>query len=379
MRIGINTRFLLKDRLEGIGVYTQEVSQRLARLYPEHEWYFLFDRAFDDSFITSDNITPIVTFPPARHPFLWYWWFEKSLPKTFEKHQIDLFFSTDSYLSLSAKLPQLLTVHDLAFEYFPEGIPWLVNQYYRHYMPRFCHKSDHLIAISEQTQRDIVTHYHIRDEKISTIPNGVSDDFHVLNEEEIAATQKRFSRQLPYFLYVGAVHPRKNVISVLKSFEQFKIQYPDFPHLLLIVGRNAWDNSELLEYYNSMQFRNDVIWLENIVRKDLTDITGSATAMLYLSLYEGFGLPVLESISTGVAVITSQNSPMEEIVQDAGVAVNPMEVQEVVAAMYKIVSDDVFRNLLRNKSMQRSKHYHWDITARKTGNLIEKMLSCQMK
>lgn len=374
MRIGINTRFLLKDRLEGIGVYTQEVSQRLAKLYPEHEWYFLFDRAFDDSFITSDNITPIVTSPPARHPFLWYWWFEKSLPKKIEKHQIDLFFSTDSYLSLSVRIPQLLTVHDLAFEYFPAGIPWLVNQYYRHYTPLYCQKADHLIAISNQTRKDIVAHYHIDDEKISTISNGVSDDFRVLNEKEITSTRKRFSRQLPYFLYVGAVHPRKNVISVLKSFELFKAQYPDYPHLLLIVGRNAWDNRELLEFYNSMQYRNDVIWLEKIKREELTAITGSAIAMLYLSLYEGFGLPVLESMSSGVTVITSQNSPMEEIVQDAGLVVAPLEIQEVVAAMHKIASDDTFRNTLQQKSLFRSKNYHWDITAQETGKLIERML-----
>ncbi len=374
MRIGINTRFLLKNRMEGIGVYTQEVSKRLAHMYPEHEWIFFFDRAFDASFITSSNISPVVVNPPSRHPFLWYWWFEKSLPKAFLKYKTDLFFSTDSYLSLSAKIPQLLTVHDLAFEYYPKGIPWLVNQYYRHYTPLYCKRADHIIAISDQTKKDIIAHYNINDEKISTIPNGVSDDFRVLTEAEIISTRKQFSRQLPYFLYVGAVHPRKNVISVLKSFEQFKIQYPDLPHLLLIVGRNAWDNSELLEYYNSMQYRNNVVWLENITREDLTAITGSATAMLYLSLYEGFGLPVLESMSSGVTVITSQNSPMEEIVQDTGLIVAPLEIQEIVSAMYKIASDDGCRNKLQQKTVLRSKSYHWDLTAQKTGALITSML-----
>lgn len=375
MRIGINTRFLLKNRMEGIGVYTQEVSQRLACMYPEHEWIFFFDRAFDESFITSSNITPVVVDPPARHPLLWYWWFEKSLPKAFSKYQADLFFSTDSYLSLSTSIPQLLTVHDLAFEYYPKSIPWLVNQYYRHYTPLFCKKADHIIAISDQTKKDIISHYGISGQKVSTIPNGVSDDFKVLNESDISSVRAQFSRQRPYFLYVGAVHPRKNLISVLKSFEQFKIQYPDLPHLLLIVGRKAWDNKELIEYYHGMQHRENVIWLEDIQRKDLISITAGATAMLYISLYEGFGLPVLESISSGVTVITSTNSPMADIIQDAGLIVSPKDIREIVAAMYKIASDDVFRIHLNQKSRARSQNYHWDHTARTTGELINSMLS----
>ena len=374
MRIGINTRFLIKNRQEGLGVYTQEVSQRLAKIYPEHEWYFIFDRQYDESFITSSNITPIISYPSARHPLLWYWWFEKSLPKQFSKHRLDMFFSTDSYLSLSAKIPQLLTVHDLAFEYFPKSIPWLVHQYYQYFIPKYCRKANQLIAISNHTKNDILLKYQIEENKIHTISNGVSDEFSVLSPIEIQSIRNQYSQQKPYFLYVGAVHPRKNVISILQAFEKLKTSHPDLPHQLLIVGRNAWDNQSFLDYLNNMQHRKDVIWMESLERLALVQVIGAAIAMVYISLYEGFGLPVLESMASGVTVITSINSPMEEIVQDAGLVVNPLDIHQIANAMYQIAIDENLRNSLNSKSKKISHLYHWDKTARETGLLIEQML-----
>lgn len=375
MRIGINARFLIKNRQEGLGVYTQEVSQRLAKIYPEHEWYFIFDRQYDESFITSSNITPVIAYPSARHPLLWYWWFEKSLPKQFSKHRLDMFFSTDSYLSLSTKIPQLLTVHDLAFEYFPKSIPWLVHQYYQYFTPRYCHKANQLIAISNHTKEDILLKYQIEANKIHTIPNGVSNEFSVLNPIEIQTIRNQFSQGKPYFLYVGAIHPRKNVISILQAFEQLKTAYPDLPHQLLIVGRNAWDNQSLVDYLNNMQHQKEVIWKESLERHTLEKIIGAATAMVYLSLYEGFGLPVLESMASGVTVITSENSPMEEIVQDTGLIVAPLDIHQISSAMYQLATDESLRTSLNIKSKIKSQEYHWDITAQETGKVIEQMLN----
>ncbi|HUH75432.1 MAG TPA: glycosyltransferase family 1 protein [Chitinophagales bacterium] len=375
MRIGINARFLIKNRQEGLGVYTQEVSQRLAKMYPEHEWYFIFDRQYDESFITSSNITPVIAYPSARHPLLWYWWFEKSLPKQFSKHRLDMFFSTDSYLSLSAKIPQLLTVHDLAYEYFPKSIPWLVHQYYQNFIPRYCRKANQLIAISNHTKQDLLLKYQIEENKIHTIPNGVSSEFSVLKPSEIQEVKAQYTRHQPYFLYVGAVHPRKNVISILQAFEKMKTSQPDLPHQLVIVGRNAWDNQSFMDYLNKMQYRKEVIWMESLEKSTLVKIIGAATAMVYVSLYEGFGLPVLESMASGVTVITSENSPMEEIVQDGGCIVSPLDIDEISGAMTRLATDESLRLELNTKSKIISQQYHWDKTAQQTGKVIEEMLN----
>lgn len=172
MRIAVNTRFLLPYQLEGIGIYTQEIFKRVVKQMPEHDFYFLFDRPFSDEFIFAKNVTPIVVSPPARHPFLWYWWFEKSIPKILKKHQIDLFISPDGYCSLSTDIPQILTIHDLGFEHFPEHTPFLVRNYYRYFTPKFCAKASKILAVSEFTKNDIVAKYGIDKSKIDVVYNG---------------------------------------------------------------------------------------------------------------------------------------------------------------------------------------------------------------
>ncbi len=375
MRIGINTRFLLKDGLEGLGIYTKEISSRLAQMHPEHEWFFFFDRKFDSKYIISSNITPVVVYPSARHPFLWYWWFEHSVPRALKKHKIDFFFSPDSYLSLSTSVPQLLTVHDIAFEYYPKAIPPLVRKYYQYYFPKYCDKAQHLVAISTHTKNDLVEKYKIDEHKISTIPNGVSDIFSPISENDSEYIRLKYTDGCPYFLYVGAVHPRKNVLSLLQSFEQFKTNNPDTPDKLLIVGRKAWGNDELMNYYDQMKFLKDVVWLENIEHRELAKITASSTALVYISFYEGFGLPVLESMACGKTAIVSKNSPMSEIIGDAGLTVNPTDISEISSTMQMLSENSDMREKLNQKSLQYSKNYHWDITARKTGALIKKLIS----
>ena len=137
MKIAVNARFLLKGKLEGIGWFTHEVLKRVVQNHPEHEFIFIFDRPYHEDFIYGKNVTPIVVPPPARHPILWYIWFEWSVKLVLKKHKPDLFISTDGFLSLSTKVPQLLVIHDLAFEHFPEHLPFKFRYYLRKFTPKF--------------------------------------------------------------------------------------------------------------------------------------------------------------------------------------------------------------------------------------------------
>ncbi|MCC6701594.1 MAG: glycosyltransferase family 1 protein, partial [Fluviicola sp.] len=125
MRIGINTRFLLSSKMEGFGWYTFEVVKRMVLAHPEHEFVFFFDRAFDPKFIFAENVKPVVLFPPARHPFLFIWYFDFALKKALKREHIDVFFSPDGYLALGSNVPQVAVIHDLNFEHYPEDIPAL--------------------------------------------------------------------------------------------------------------------------------------------------------------------------------------------------------------------------------------------------------------
>lgn len=374
MRIGVNVRFLLKDRLEGIGVYTDELISRLVKLFPEHEFYFFFDRKWDDSFIYGKNVHPVKIIPPARHPFLWYAWFEWSLPKALKKNKIDVFISPDGYASLSTEVPQLLTIHDLAFEHFPQQVSWLVSHYYRHYTPKFCRKATKIIAVSENTKQDIVSKYSIPSLKISTVLNGYSYVFQPLNIEDKNISTLNITQGVPYFIYVGAVHPRKNVKSILRAFDVFKIN-TGLQHRLVLVGRNAWDNDEVETTLNEMEFKQDVIWKEHADRKQIALWIGAAEAMVYPSYFEGFGLPVLEAMACGVPSITTQNSPMHEFAKDSCIAVIPDDVNSIAFAMKKIAQNQDLRKFLSGKCLEYSTGLTWDVAAAKFAVVLSEMIS----
>src|SRR3954467_10167424 len=132
-RIAVNTRMLIKEKMEGIGYFTLETMSRITRDHPEVEFIFLFDRPYDPSFIFSKNIIPVSVFPPARHPFLWYLWYEQALPPVLKKYKPDLFIGTDGYVSLNSKTPALSVIHDINFEHYPHDVPLWNRLFYRHY------------------------------------------------------------------------------------------------------------------------------------------------------------------------------------------------------------------------------------------------------
>jgi glycosyltransferase involved in cell wall biosynthesis len=156
MKIAVNTRLLLKDKLEGIGWVAYETLRRMVASHPEVEFYFLFDREPDPMFLFADNVKPVVLFPQARHPFLFIWFFEFSVTKALKKIKPDLFFSPDGYLSLRSDVPQVTQFHDLNFEHFPKDMPKIHLWHYKTFFPRFARKAKRIVTVSEFSKQDIV-------------------------------------------------------------------------------------------------------------------------------------------------------------------------------------------------------------------------------
>jgi glycosyltransferase involved in cell wall biosynthesis len=375
MKIAVNTRFLLSGKLEGIGIYTQEIFKRVVQLMPEHEFFFLFDRAYSSAFIFEKNVTPIVVHPPARHPFLWYWWFEKSIPKVLQENNIDVFISPDGFASLNTSVPQIITIHDLGFEHFPEHVPFLVRKFYRYFTPKYCEKATKILAVSAYTKQDIISTYNIETKKIEVVYNGFDTHLASLKGGTQPVQAERLVpfrgfRGEPYFIFVGAVHPRKNVLGLLKAFEQFKTSY-SHAHQLVIVGRKAWMNKELEDFYEKMQFKKEVIWIEKIERADLIQLMQQSFGLVYPSLFEGFGIPIIEAMSLGIPVICSNVSAMPEVAGNAALLVQPDNTIEIAAAMNELIINDVLRNDLIAKGKIRATYFDWNTSAEKVVDIIK--------
>lgn len=371
MRIVVNTRFLLKDKLEGIGRFTYETCKLLTQNHPEHEFIFVFDRAYDDSFIFSNNITPVVIPPQSRHPILWYLWFEWSIPQVLKKYNPDIFLSPDGYLSLRTNVPQLPVMHDLAFIHRPDDIGGLVRKYYNHYFPKFAHKAARIATVSEFSKQDIVQQYTIAPDKIDVVYNGVSGAFTPVSDEEKTAIRQKITDGAPYFVFVGALQPRKNIVNLLKAFDSFK-QSNTQGTKLVIVGRKAWQTDDMDSTFEAMQHKTDVVFTGRLSDEDLSATIAAALGLVYVPFFEGFGLPIIEAFKCHTPVITSNVSSMPEVLGDAGLLVEPTSVESITNAMQTLANDDVLRQNLTQKAIERSDVFTWQKTANLLWDSIEK-------
>jgi glycosyltransferase involved in cell wall biosynthesis len=332
LKIAVNTRFLLKNKLEGFGHFTNETLKRIVLNNPTVQFYFLFDRPFDKSYIYANNVTPVVIPPPARHPVLWYIWFDISIAIWLKKNKPDLFLSPDGYACLNTQVKQLCVFHDLAFEHFEDGISKVQLKYMRKYTPKFAKKVNRIATVSQYSKNDIVQKYGIDPNKIEVVYNGANDLFKPLNTEEKTTIKNQYSQGFEYFLYVGSIHPRKNVATLLQAFDSFKKQ-TNSNYKLLLTGRMAWKTDKVNAIYQQMEFKNDVLFTGYLINEDLAKVTASAFAMCYVSLFEGFGIPIIEAMQSGVPVICSNTSSMKEIGEAATIQINPSNVESICHAI----------------------------------------------
>lgn len=326
--------------------------------HPDDEFHFFFDRPYDKQFIFADNVTAHILSPPSRHPLLWYLWFEKSVPRKLKAIKADVFYSGDMYCSLKADVPTLMVSHDLNYEHHPEYLPWSARKFMSHYSPKYHRRADKLVAVSHATRKDITELYDIPSDKISVAFNAVPEGFAPLSEEEKKQVRDRWTMGLPYFVYVGSLHPRKNIPRLLEAFEVFKKQ-SDFPHKLVIYGRVAFKSEKIFDTLEIMEHKGEVIFLENDILP-VPEIMGGAAGLCFPSLFEGFGIPILEAFHAEVPVITSNVSSMPEVAGKAAILVDPKNTSAIADAMTMLVVDTGFSEQLITEGRKQREKFSWD-------------------
>ncbi len=373
MRIAVNTRLLLKDRLDGIGWFSYETLRRITRAHPEHEFIFIFDRKYDEEFIFSENVRPVVVGPPARHPVLWYLWFEWSVNRVLRKEKPSLFVSPDGYLPLASDIPGIAVIHDINFFHRPEDLPVSSQRYYNYFFPRFAAKAQMLGTVSEYSKEDICRSYGIECRKVDVLYNGINELYVPLTPERINAVRKSRTGGLPYFIYIGTLHPRKNIPGMLKAYERFREKAGnDFR--LVIVGEKMFMTSEIDTVLDDMVYRNEVIFTGRLDPEDLHELLASAEALVFVPFFEGFGIPMVEAMKCGVPVIASDATSLPEVSGGAALHCKPADIETIANNMLRVSSDASLRNELARKGKKRAEMFSWDQTAGKFWQLIEKVM-----
>lgn len=364
MRIGINAQKALEPET-GVGNYAFNLVKALARQPEASEWLRLFFFTSPDGL--SDVLGPLTIEAGKRRRsgrvsrILWE---QLGLPHR-AAGRVDILHYIDHALPVFYRpCPVVITVHDLAFFRHPEMYDDRRRRYKQWVGKRSIPQAAHIIAISESTRSDLEDMFPETKERISVIHYGKSPDFHPAAGPENRILEK-YDLFRPYFLFVGALQPRKNLKGLIEAYAKV-VATGDLPHELVLAGGEGWLMEDLTVYSGRFRVADRVRLLGSVSHTDMPDLYRGATALVYPSWFEGFGLPPLEAMASGTPVIAGRNTSLPEVVGDAGLLLPPDDIDALAEAMRRLATDAVRHDTLRRKGLVQAERFSWDECAAKT-------------
>jgi glycosyltransferase involved in cell wall biosynthesis len=367
----------------GIGRYTRELIHALVAADSAHQYRLFSARPpAAPPVLNALPVAPHVIHRPApvSEPWLYRLWYRLRLPIPVQTvtGPLELFHSPDFVLPpVSGSIPTLLTVHDLSFVHFPDTFPAQLVAYLNRVVPWSVGRATHVLADSAATRDDLQREWAVPAEKITVLTSGVNPRFQpVADPDALTAMRLRYNLgSAPFFLAVGTVQPRKNYPMLVRAFRGVADR---LPHQLVIAGGRGWLVEGLLAEIEQQGLSDRVRLIGFVDDADLPALYSAATAFLFPSLYEGFGLPLLEAMACGTPVISSDASCLPEIVAapggDAGLLVDPADEAGWTAAMSRVAGDETLRADLVRRGMERAATYGWDATARHLLTIYDRLL-----
>lgn len=291
------------------------------------------------------------------------------------RRDVDLFHATDHHIPRIAGVPTVATVMDLIPVIHPEWIKQDLQRLKSWLFTTSIHQADHIITISEYSKQDIVKHLGIAPERISVTPLGVEPVyFERIETSQRDAVLRKHGIKPGFFLFVGTLQPRKNLPRILQAFHQLPSAVRK-QHPLIVVGRNGWNNEDLLPQLHALEQRGEGRWLSYLPQVEVMALLQSAGALMFPSLYEGFGLPVIEAFAAQCPVIASNSTSLPEVTGNAAWPVDPYDVDSISSAMRDVLAQDQLRAKKIQLGLTRSHQYTWQECARQTLDVYRKVLA----
>lgn len=382
MNIGIDCRALQDSFIAGIGYYINYLLHNLAKIDNKNRYILLYN-SFRKSFLKG---APKYEYENFRHvmfriPNIFFstisgTMLSRLIPTESLTGPIDIFHATNFLVPYVKYAKIILTIYDLSILKFQRFHPlkrrFVFSKSRLYYSAKNCHR---IITCSEATKQDIVDILKVKPEKIKVIYGAISPEFKELDSNEvIQEAMKRYSLPEKYIIFVGTLEPRKNVARLIKAFKKIKDRIKEKYKLILIGGR-GWYYKDIFATINRLGLDDSVVYLDYVTRKDLPPILNGAEAFVYPSIYEGFGLPPLEAMACGVPTLVSDLSCFPEVFGDSALKVNPYSVNDIADGIYRILTDENLREVLRQKGLERARGYSWEKTARETLTLYNQVYS----
>jgi glycosyltransferase involved in cell wall biosynthesis len=367
MHIGIDG-LPLSETLTGIGYYTLELAKHLARSSPLDTIEVVSPRAF----VSSENFHEIksanLSFIRATvNPLTRHWW-SIGLPRYIRKREIDLFHGTNFEVPLRRDCPTVLAIHDLSTLLYPQTHESKRVRRSRQRLPQMARAATMILTPTENVRKEVSEFLQISLEKIATIPYAARSCFRPLPSEETAVILRTLGIGGPFLLFVGTVEPRKNLLTLVRAFEEV-LQRREQSLQLVIAGKKGWLFDDLFSYIKQSTASDRIVFAGYLSDEELCALYTACTIFVFPSLYEGFGLPPLEAMACGAPVIASRIPSITEVVGSAARLVEPESASELTAAILELLSFEVIKEELSTAGRKRAAEFSWALTVRATKNV----------
>jgi len=367
LRVGLDGKEI-SLKADGIGRYAINLIRSMAKILVNEQWIEIvlfagprtqIDFLVPDNILVSNRIRKIKS--SLVRSFLFF-------PIILPEEKIDVFHGLDhASLPLFNKRGKfVITIHDIITFIFPEFFTWKHRKIINFMLPKMLARADKLIADSHSTKNDLSQFFKIDDAKITVIHLGLEERFKIVSFQEIEKIRKKYHIKDDYILFVGVLEPRKNIVSILGALSILKQTGKLRGRKLVVAGKTGWLFKEIFKKVQESKLEKDVIFTGFVNEEDLPALYSGALFSVFPSLYEGFGLPVLEAMGCGTPVITSKVSSLPEVVGDAAILVDPMNIEELAWRMEMLCESSDLREELGKKGLERSKLFSWEKTAQKT-------------
>ncbi len=370
MKIGINIRYLERDVFTGIENYILNLVLNLNAVDKENE-YVLFcgdKKKLPGEFLAlNKNFRLHVSKFPTSSRVLRLIWDNVYLMYAILKERIDVFHAP--FVAPMLKVcPTVLTVHDLAYLYFPDSYTYTYKLFLKVFLTRSIKIADKIIAVSNNTKSDVVKHFGVPESKIEVIYES-ADVFFKVDKSKVHEVREKYGINKDFILGLGLISPRKNFSTLLKAFK--KLLHKGVDVQLVIVGGKGWLYNQVLKLVSDLNIGSKVVFTGYVPKEDLLYLYNCAKMFVYPSLYEGFGIPILEAMACGCPVIASNTSSIPEVCGDAAILVNPLDVDEICERMLTLLKDVSLRESLIERGLRQASKFSWIKTAERTMELYK--------
>jgi glycosyltransferase involved in cell wall biosynthesis len=372
MRIGIDAT-ALPPLPVGAGNDRIQLVKALATLQSEHE-FVVFAQPRGPELIKLPYENPVEwVIVGERDPGSRLIWEQLFFPKLVRESGVDLLHSLHYTRPIRLLCKSVVTFHDMTFFLYPELHTWARRQYFPQMMKASASRANELIAVSDSTRTDLIKVLRIDPDKVFTTHLGVNPGYKPIDDErEKIRVSEKYALPDKFILYVGLIEPRKNLPVLIEAFKQL-IEY-GFNYKLILVGRYGWMYRDVLDQVKELNLENMVRFLGYVPQEELPLIYNLATLFTYPTIYEGFGLPVLEAMACGVPVITSNVSSLPEIVNEAGILIPVNDTEALLDAMVRLIENANLRQELIHLGVQRAAKFSWAKTAQLTLQVYQRAM-----